>query len=201
MDHDAMHKDVAKLKSFRDRAEKVIAFVEGLQAAGFKTPENAGGGDGTVADEFNQFKSDTDDRLKRIEQNFTDWSGRLDQVSNAPQAAVGSPLDDGVKNRLEEMLTWFDANREGLEILLSLDGDPDTDTGTSGNTVTGDLMNHGGTDGAGTGLDGSQTGTGAANPQTGTDAAALDQAGLSGISQDPSADAAAAVDQPAAKND
>lgn len=196
MDHDAMHKDVAGLKNFRARSEKAIAFIEGLQAAGFKVPENAAGGgeDPTVATEFAQFKSDTDDRLKRIEQNFTDWSGRLDQVSNSGQTAVGEPLDDGVRTRMEEMLTWFDANREGLEILLSLDGEPDLPEGSTGITT-------GSTDGAGTGLDGPQSGSDAPNPQTGTDTGPGNVEGLPGVSQDPSADASIATDQPAAKTE
>ena len=198
MDHDAMHRDVAGLKSFRTRAEKVIAFVEGLQAAGFEPKGGAADGEPTIAEQFRQFQSDTDDRLKRIEQNFADWSGRLDQLSNAPQAAVGSPLDDGVKNRLEEMLTWFDANREGLEILLSLDGNPDEDTAGTGGGAGGS------TDTAGTsetGLSGSAGGTDAPNPQTGTDTGPGSVDGLPGVSQDASADASIATDQPAAKVD
>ncbi len=189
MDHDAMHRDVTGLKNFRSRAEKAIAFIEGLQAGGFKAPE--GGGEESVAAEFEKFRSDTDDRLKRIEQNFADWSGRLDQLSNSGQTAVGEPMDDGVRTRMEDMLTWFDANREGLEILLSLDGDPDAAT----DQVTGS------TGSAGTGLDGSQSSTDAPNPQTGTDTGPGSVDGLPGISQDPSADASIATDQPAAKVD
>jgi hypothetical protein len=195
MDHDAMLKDVTGLKNFRARAEKAISFIEGLQAAGFKTPE--GGGEESVAAEFEKFRSDTDDRLKKIEQNFTDWSGRLDQLSNAPQAAVGTPMDEGLQTRLEEMLTWFDANREGLEILLSLDGEPDQPE--DGQPQPDILLATGSTDSAKPALDGSQSSTDAPNPQTGTDTGPGSIDGPSGISQDPSADASIATDQPAAK--
>lgn len=198
MDHDAINRDVQGLKKFRQEAEEAIAFYKGIKAAGGKIPAADGGGDtaGSMsAADFEQFKSDTDDRLKRIEQNFADWSGRLDQLSNAPQAAAGTSIDQGVLDRMEAMLTWFDSNKEGMEILLSLDGDPDTDTSGTTGTITNP------THSSGTALDGSQTATDASNPQTGTDTGPGSVDGLPGASQDPSVDASIAVDQPAAKTE
>ena len=201
MDHDAMNRDVQGLKKFRQEAEEAIAFYKGIKAAGGKIPAADGGGEtasGVSAEDFAQFKSDTDDRLTKIEQNFTDWAGRLDQLSNAPQAAAGVQVDQGVLDRMEAMLTWFEGNKEGMEILLSLDGEVDTDTsGVTGTTVPGSILDTG----AGTGLGGSQAGADAPNPQTGTDTGPGSVDGLPGISQDPSADASIATDQPAAKVD
>ena len=198
MDHDAINRDVQGLKKFRQEAEEAIAFYKGIKAAGGKIPAADGGGEtagGVSAEDFAKFQSDTDDRLKKIEQNFTDWSGRLDQLSNAPQAAAGVSIDQGVLDRMEAMLTWFDANREGLEILLSLDGEVDTDTSGATGAITDP------THGAGMDLSGSQKGTDAPNPQTGTDTGPGSVDGLPGASQDPSVDASIAVDQPAAKVD
>ena len=189
MDHDAMHRDVQGLKNFRKEAEEAIAFYKGLKLAGGKIPSDAGAGvDESLRTDLDKFMSDTDDRLKRIEQNFTDFDNRLTSAASNSSTA-GVSIDQGVLDRMEAMLTWFEGNKEGLEVLLSLDGEPDAAT----DQVTGS------TDGAGTASGGVTGGADAPNPQTGTDTGPGSVDGLPGISQDPSADASIATDQPAAK--
>jgi hypothetical protein len=150
MDHDAMHKDVAKLKGFRERVEKIIPFVEGLMAAGGKVPGVAGAAlsdeergriiDGVVQ-QLGGRLSDLDGRVKGLEiapapgaLDMSSFDERLNKLETAAPVAAAA-VDQELADRTESMLTWFEANREGLELLLSLDGDPDV--GVQGTDTTG----------------------------------------------------------------
>lgn len=154
MDHDVMHKDVASLKNFRMRVEKVIPFVEGLMASGGKLPPSdlpAQLSDEDRAKVVSQVVAALGERLDHLEERQTQVEApkggpdisaveervaALEAKSNAPAPAT-DPAPTELSVRLEDMLTWFDANREGLEVLLGLDGDPDQSDGASAGAGTG----------------------------------------------------------------
>lgn len=152
MDHDAMHKDVAKLKGFRDRVEKVIPYVEGLMAAGGKVPGTAGMGlsddeRGRIIDSIvlalGGRLSAIEGRIDSLEKaappaipDMSSFDQRLNKLETAAAPVAAGALDPELSGRLEAMLTWFDANKDGLELLLSLDGDPDQIDGTSNDAGT-----------------------------------------------------------------
>ncbi len=137
-DVDAMHRDVQKLKAFQTRVENAIAFVEYMQKVNFDPvkamaaapaaaplPGTVGMSDADRA----SLKTTLDgfgDRLSKLELDFSN-SGQ-----DAGLATRIATVEDEMKtlstdfiDRVTAMLTWFDANKDGLEILLSLDGDPD----------------------------------------------------------------------------
>lgn len=150
MDLDAMHKKVLALESFRTRVEKAIGFVEGLQAAGGKLP----GADGAPMSS-EQLDHVIDQVVQQLGPKVTDLNGRIETLEQRPAATVdvtsiedrltkleGLPAaaapDPELAGRVEAMLTWFEANQEGLEVLLSLDGEPDgtADAGTASGGAT-----------------------------------------------------------------
>lgn len=177
MDHDVMHRDVAGLKKFRERAENAISFIEGLQKGGFKPPAADGAvaalSDDQVAQVRQQFSeiikpvsdgldvklNSFDDRLKTLEQQQNTVG--LVAIQDRLKALEGSKAEgESFSVRLTAMLDWFEANQEGLTILLSLDGEPDApDPAVAPNpaTVTANA--------------GAQDGSGAAVPEKATDVA------------------------------
>lgn len=145
MDHDLMGKQVENLLSFKKRAEEAIAFYEGIRAAGGLPTAPAGVG--LSDDQIEKLKGD-------LTEFFRPLTGRLDAFENFRDNAVGtldalqdfrvdvsaklegmperlSALEvskaeaESFSDRLHSMLTFFEENRESLEILLSLDGEPD----------------------------------------------------------------------------
>lgn len=141
MDHDAMLKDVTKLKAFRDRAESAIAFVEGLKAAGVKLPNLE-----DTADAESEWRFKVDHRLDSLEggseSESTEQNTIGDRVTSLETrlSALNTPTDttsieqrlaalegskaegEAFSDRLTAMLDWFEQNKDGLDILLSLDG-------------------------------------------------------------------------------
>lgn len=165
MDLDAMHKKVLALESFRTRVEKAILYVEGLQAAGGKLP----GADGAPMSS-EQLDHVIDLVVQQLGPRVTELAGRMDALEQKPAATVdvtsiedrltkleGAPAgvaqNPELAGRVEAMLTWFEANQEGLEVLLSLDGNEDAPVG------------------AGTASGAATGGTGAAPAEGGTSAA------------------------------
>jgi hypothetical protein len=149
MDLDAMAKQVDGLKKFRHDAEEAIAFFQGLKLAGFKLPDAttvATDGGASVADQIDDVKkrlavvegdqSGNDsfaDRLTSIESKIAAGAGndvvaidgssiavQLGQLHQRVDELETKPIDwpDG----LAEMLAWFNANKDSLDVLLSLDG-------------------------------------------------------------------------------
>jgi hypothetical protein len=143
MDHDAMLKDVNSLKAFRTRVENAIAYVEYLKKLGIDPDAlaalskqqpgvqvNQPGAVGMSDADRASLKATLDgfgDRVTKLETAFAD-SGHDDGLATRVAA-----VEEGLKtfsggdfvDRVTAMLTWFDANKDGLEVLLSLDGDPD----------------------------------------------------------------------------
>lgn len=173
MDLDAVHKQVLSLQKFRSEAEEAIAFFKGIKAAGgMPNPGSAGI---LTSDQVDQIVAKV---VEQLGPKVTDLTGRVEKLEQAPAATVdvtaiesrltkleGAPAtaaqDPELAGRMEAMLTWFDANKEGLEVLLSLDGEPDgAETAKSG-----------GTDTAGTAAGGATAATGAVDAGTGTLAA------------------------------
>lgn len=209
MDHDAMHKDVSRLKKFMSDAEEAVAFYKGMKATGGAIPVTGKMSD----DDRNQV---IDAVVKQLGGRITDVEGRLKGVEERPEksqdlSAVEGRLDklEGVQvdqdreGRISTMLDWFEANREGLELLLSLDGDPDQAADTSGTADTGTAAADTGTQtGAstdtGTAAGAAGSSTGASGDGTSTDGTDGTTKGLPGASQDPSVNAEQATNQPAA---
>lgn len=165
MDLDAMHKEVAGLKNFRARVERAIAFMEGLQAGGFMPGAQPEGGaavalsDDQLAAITKPLANALDAKLQMLDVTLASYDDRLKSIEAAK-------LDPTVLERLETMLTWFDANQEGLEVLLSLDGDPDADTSDTNEPGTA------GSTGSGGAIAGAGDVSGASGAVSGTDAAA-----------------------------
>jgi hypothetical protein len=144
MDLDAMAKQVDGLKNFRRDAEEAVAFYHGLKLAGFKMPDAS-----TVAtDGGASVSSQLDDITRRLAVVEGDQSGNdsfADRLTSIETklSALNTPTDtasieqrlsalEGSKeeaaafsDRLTTMLEWFEANKDGLDVLLSLDGIPD----------------------------------------------------------------------------
>lgn len=187
MDHDALHKNVANLIKFRTEAEEAIAFYKGMKATGGAVDVKGTMSEDdrskiidAVVSQLGGRLSDLEGRLKGLETRpeqpieLGAIEDRLGKLESAPAATIA---DADLAGRMEAMLTWFEANQEGLEILLGLDGEPDT------------------ADNAGTaaGAAGSVDGAGSAE-------AGPTEPGLPGASQDPSVAAEAVTDQTAAKS-
>jgi hypothetical protein len=141
MDHDAMLKDVNALKAFRTRVESAIAYIEYLKKLGIdpdalaalsKQGANAAPLPGAVgmSDADRELQKVTfdgfGDRLTKLETAFAE-SGHDDGLATRISALEESKqqLPPDLVDRMTSMLTWFDANRDGLEVLLSLDGEVD----------------------------------------------------------------------------
>lgn len=162
MDHDVMHKDVQGLKKFRAEAEEAITFYKGLKAAGGALP--AAAGPDPAVEELSKHVDSLAEAVTLLQQASdtskgvaaADLGGDFEQRLAALESAK---LDPALLERIETMLTWFEANQEGLEVLLSLDGEPDAQTASGPANA------------------GAQDGTGAAAEKSGTDVApAADQA-------------------------
>lgn len=145
MDLDGMGKDVRTLKSALQRMESVISFVEGLKAAGFDPSRFAPGGSAVVAltdDQKAQVRDQFAEIIKPISQaidlKLNSFDDRLKQIEGGGVAGSAADMSqrltaleqvksdgDEQYDRLEQMLTWFDANKEGLELLLSFDAEVD----------------------------------------------------------------------------
>jgi hypothetical protein len=158
MDHDVLHRDVQKLKDFNKRVEAAIAFIEymqklGLDPAALAKLQTQAAQPGTVG------MSDSDrallkatldgysDRLSKLESSFsesgitTDLASRISKLEqSAADSDAGGALDQRLQvlearmpqdlvDRVTAALDWLDDNRDGLEVLLSLDGDPDAEDG------------------------------------------------------------------------
>lgn len=213
MDHDAMGTHVRGLMKFRERAEKAIAFYEQMQA-GAKDAPTAAAEDPRLGDLESHVaelaESVTALQQKGDGQSGTEVSalgervGQLDQrIADIDQRlqALQVSKDESFSGRLTTMLDWFDTNREGLEVLLSLDGEPDQ-TGTGTDVGPADQS---GSAGAGGGAGGAQDGSGASVSGAGTtgpsESSAAPAAPVADLSNDPSARAEAAVAEPAAGTD
>jgi hypothetical protein len=127
MDHDLMAKEVTGLKQFKQRAEEAIAFYEGIKAAGGLPP--AAPGASGMSPEERQKLDDIGAQLQVLLASNEDFSTKLDalQVARVDFSAKIEGVDrllEGVSG-LKDMAEWFAQNREGLEILLSMDGEPD----------------------------------------------------------------------------
>lgn len=171
-DVDAMARKVGNLEKFRTRVESAISFVEGLQAAGFKPQAAAGEVVDLTDDQKAQVSSQFAEIIRpisdAIDLKLNSFDDRLKQLERSK--AEGGELSD----RLMAMLTWFETNQEGLELLLSLDGDVDLPKGPEGapgatETVSGAVPGATGTGGASgaSGTAGGASGNGGAGPAGG----------------------------------
>lgn len=139
MDHDVLHRDVQKLKEFSKRVEAAIAFIEymqklGLDPAALAKLQTQAAQPGTVGmsdSDRSLLKATLDgfsDRLGKLEDSFSESGISVDlagRVAKLEQSAAGATLSQDLIDRITAMLTWFDDNRDGLDVLLSLDGDVD----------------------------------------------------------------------------
>lgn len=151
MDHDVMHKDVQNLKKFKAEAEEAITFYKGLKAAGGTLPAAVAGPD-PVVEELSKHVDSLGEAVTLLQQaqgssnELNDIRSRLTELEKAklpdgiPVMFKGTQEEaDAWAARLDAMLDWFDTNKEGLEILLGLDGEPDTAgtaTGTANPSAT-----------------------------------------------------------------
>ncbi|CAN7374865.1 hypothetical protein LJR220_003341 [Bradyrhizobium sp. LjRoot220] len=125
MEQDIVSKRVTDLMSFKARAEKAIAFFEGVQAAGGLPTAPAGAATG-MSDEVRTAIDDLNTKLDALLSFRVDVSGKLEGIPERLTALEGSKAEaESFSDRLGSMLTFFEENREGLEVLLSMDGVPD----------------------------------------------------------------------------
>lgn len=132
MDHDVMHRDVQGLKKFRAEAEEAIAFYKGIKAAGGVLPAAPIGDDPHVAALQREVDSlgEAVTLLQRAEGQPSTFETRMAELDQRLTAL--ERLGPDAADRLNAMLTWFESNQEGLNVLLSLDGEPDAPDTASG---------------------------------------------------------------------
>jgi hypothetical protein len=133
-DIDAMNKHVTRLISWKAEVQETLSRFKELSA------QEATGGDTSssetlshrVDDLARQFEAQAAklDQMANLQTLSASVEGRLESVSTDVNDFKAKFPEERV-NALDFLLTWFQDNREGLEVLLSL-GDETTEKAASG---------------------------------------------------------------------